>query len=206
MTADPTKPPLMQAILADQYAALPPALKLHYDMRAHSSDTRVCRGDLKISHHPLMKLFAPLFKWLGAPPIKRGERVPTVARFKSPDGRIHFYRDFSFEDGTSHHFHSAIEHVGGREVIERMDFNIGWHFEYRLEGNRLAFDHKGFKLWALGRWWPLPSTWIIGRFFAFEEADSASSYVMVAGIRHWLLGVTYVYEGRFAFDDTDTAL
>jgi len=195
--------PTFAPVFGDQWAAMPPALKLHYANRPFSRDRVTVEGVLTVRMGALMRALAPVFGVLGMLTPRDGKDIPCTVHFISePDTNAFvFERWFDFPARRRFCFRSRLVPKQGHEVVEYMRCGVGWRCTYHFEDGRVQLRHKGYLLRLLGLDIPLP--WLgeilLGRGHAWEEACGERSFRMAMGTSGGLFGaaMAYGYTGEF---------
>jgi hypothetical protein len=194
--------PTFAEVFAEQWNALPPAMKLHYANRPFTRDRVTVEGRLTIRMGPLMKLMAPLMGALGMLTPRDGDNIACTVHFLSePDNKVFvFERHFDFP-GKPHVFRSRLIPRGAHDVTEYMPCGIGWRCGYYFRDGKVMLEHKGYVWHILGIDLPLLGLGelFMGRGGAFEEATGDDSFRMRMGTYGSLFGTAmdYAYEGEF---------
>ncbi len=191
--------PIFKSIFGKDWDQLPPVMHKHYANRPYSNDVTIVEGTLDVMCAGPIKILAFLF-WLmrGIPPYNE-KNVPVTVSFGS-DGNskfFHFNRVFHFKTRKPYCFKSRMIQVKDNEVIEVMSSRLGWRMNYVWEDERIKLKHKGYVLYLLGQFIPLPLTFLIGEGNAEEVAVDENVFAMIVTIRHPWLGKIYEYKGRF---------
>jgi len=199
-----SNPPTFAPVFGEQWADMPPALKLHYANRPFSRDRVTVEGRLTVRMGAMMRVLAPVFGLLGMLTPRDGEDIACTVHFISePDTTAFvFERWFDFPGHTPFCFRSRLVPKAGHEVVEYMRCGVGWRCTYHFEGGKVWLRHKGYLLSVLGVDIPLP--WIgevmLGRGHAWEEASGERAFRMAMGTTGGLFGpaMSYGYTGEFA--------
>ncbi|ESQ94154.1 DUF4166 domain-containing protein [Asticcacaulis benevestitus] len=197
------KTPIFAAVFAEQWDALPPALKAHYANRGFTRDRVTVTGTLTIRMGPLLRFLSPLLRLSRMLTPWPGDDVPcTVAFHSEPDSNAFiFERRFSFPGRAPHVFRSKLVPQAPHHVIEYMASGLGWRCGYSFEDGRVRLFHKGY-VWRLFGV-DLPVTFLgellAGKGFAFEEASGDMSFSMAMGLKGGPFGrlTAYSYSGDF---------
>ncbi len=195
--------PIFKDIFAEQWDALPPALKAHYANRPFSNDRVTVTGTLNIRMGPLLRFASPLLRALKMLTPRAGDNIPCTVEFHSePTSKAFiFERRFDFPGRAPHVFRSKMVMQRPHEVIEYMAAGIGWRCGYVCESGRVLLQHKGYVWRVFSR--NLPLSWLgqlmLGRGNAFEEATGAQSFRMCMTLSGGLFGrlTEYSYTGEF---------
>jgi hypothetical protein len=194
--------PTFKAIFGDQWGQLPPVMQKHYANKPFSRDVVTVRGKMNFIMANWARKIMPLFKWLNILVPYAAENVDTTVHFRSePDNAIYQFDRWIELPGKTYHFLSKMEHTQGDEVVEQFASRICWRMRYVYDGEKVLLLHKGYAFKLLGRFIPLPMTWITGKGYAEEVPIDDNSFRMRMTITHWLLGVYYEYNGVFSVTD-----
>lgn len=188
--------PIFKPVFGESWETLPPVMHKHYANRPYCDDVSTVEGVLDVMCTWYLK---PIFWVIGTVPPHTQAGVPVTVHFTSQptDAAFSFHRIFNFKNRKPFHFRSRMTHVGGDEVMERMNYGICWHSHYGWDGEKVTLRHKGYS-WRVGRInIPLPVTWLMGRGDATEWPIDEETFEMSATITHALLGKVYEYKGRF---------
>ena len=188
--------PIFKPVFGDSWETLPPVMHKHYANRPYCDDVSTVEGVLDVMCKWYLK---PIFWVIGTVPPHTQAGVPVTVHFTSQpnDAAFSFHRIFNFKNRKPFHFRSRMTHVGGDEVMERMNYGICWHSHYGWDGEKVTLRHKGYSWRVGGLNIPLPVTWLMGRGDATEWPIDEESFEMSATITHSLLGKVYEYKGRF---------
>lgn len=196
-------PPIFEAVFAEQWDSLPPALKLHYANRPFSNDVVTHEGALTITLSPVMRHFRWLLRLGGVLIPIEGENIPCVVHSRSDPKSAAYILDRVVHppDGKPYRFRSELVPTGRpHEIIEYFRFGGGWRASYTYEDGRVHLRHLGLS-WRLFGWnVPLPGflKLIFGTGDAYEVVVSDDSYAMSTSLSHWLhKGPMVGYAGTF---------
>ncbi len=191
--------PIFKNIFGHDWANLPPVMQKHYANRAYSNDITTVEGALDVMCAGPIKALAWIF-WLlrGIPPYSE-KNVPVTVSFESDtkSKSFHFNRIFHFNTRESHSFKSRMVQVDGNEVVELMQYRVGWRMNYVWEDERVKLKHKGYVLYLMGKFIPVPLGLLLGVGNAQEVAVNDNEFDMVVTMTHPLWGKIYEYKGRF---------
>lgn len=194
--------PTFAEVFAEQWDALPPAMKLHYANRPYTRDWVTVEGSLTIRMGWLMKRVAPLMGALGMLTPRDGQNIACIVHFLSEfeSNVFVFERRFAFP-GKPYIFRSRLMPRGPHDVTEYMPCGIGWRCSYGYEDGKVLLKHKGYVWRILGVDVPLLGLGelFMGRGDAFEQATGEDSFRMRMGTSGSLFGkaMDYGYEGEF---------
>jgi len=198
---DVNKEPIFKSVFADKWNSLPIVMKKHYANRPYSNDVVSVEGKMDISYSKLVKLFTPLLRITGILVPYKGKDVPVHVHFGSnpKTNEFRFDRIFYFPDKEPYHFRSSMLQIGRNhnDIVEVMNFGIGWKTAYKFEDNKVILEHKGYILKISSKYIRLPVTFLIGKGSAIEEAVSDNVFKMSMELRHPILGKLFEYKGTF---------
>lgn len=193
--------PIFKSIFGDTWYALPIVMQKHYANRPYINDTYTVEGSLDIMCTGPIKLLSPLL-WLmkGVPPHNENN-VRTIVHFESHQDTkaLTFNRVFHFKKRRPYRFKSSMIQTSNNEVVELMQFGIGWKFSMHWEDECVKLKHKGYVLKLFGHFLPIPLTALIGEGNAVEKAIDDHTFDMQTDITHPWWGKIYEYKGRFQF-------
>jgi len=185
-------PSLMQTVLGQDWAQLPPALRAHY-----TEGSSVERGHLDI-HFP--RYLQPLFRVLhlmGALVPRRGCGVTTEVRKQDTARGQAWQRRMRFADGQLLRFDSLWLASGHGTIIEYVNPLLALEMTPYVQGQALHYRGERFLL-RLGRWQlPLPEWLLLGHTTIVEHAISNTRFAMDFRLTHPLLGEIFRYSGEF---------
>ena len=208
-----SNPPTFAPVFGEPWADMPPALRLHYANRPFCRDRITVEGKLTVRMGALMRLFAPLFGWLGMLTPHEGDNIPCTVHFISePESNAFiFERWFDFPGKKPFCFRSRLVPKQDHEVVEYMRCGVGWRCTYQFEGGKVWLRHKGYLLSVFGRDIPLPRVGeiLLGRGEAWEEATGERAFRMAMSMKGGVFGLAmaYGYMGEFTVvrEDMDDA-
>ena len=120
-------PPTFAPVFGDPWAAMPPALKLHYANRPFCRDRITVDGPLSVRMGAMMRVFAPVFGALVMLTPRDGEDIPCTVHFISEpsSNAFVFERWFAFPGHKPFCFRSRLVPKRGHEVVEYMRCRVG---------------------------------------------------------------------------------
>ena len=191
--------PTFKAIFGNKWEELPPVMQKHYMNRPYTKDVTTVEGTLDVRCSGPIKMFAWVF-WLmrGIPPHTE-KNVPVTVHFESDlnSKYFHFNRIFYFKNRKPYRFQSRMLQIKSNEVIEIMQFRLGWRMNYILDEGNVKLKHRGYALSAFGHFIPLPINFLLGKGDAEEIAIDDNTFDMSVCITHPLWGEIYGYKGQF---------
>ncbi|OEY87117.1 hypothetical protein BIY23_01375 [Wolbachia pipientis] len=187
------------SVFDKKWEDLPKVLKKRYANRAYSDDLVIVDGNLDVHCSWLIYILKPLLKLFNVLVPHQGKNVPvSVSLLSKPDSDVvYFNRTFFFNGRKPYLFYSKMVRIKGDDVIEFMNFGIGWRMRCFYNGKKVVLQHKGYVWKLLGILVPLPLNLLIGKGYAEEEAISDNEFRMYFEIRHRLFGKIYGYDGNF---------
>lgn len=193
------KEPIFKAIFGNDWEQLPIVMKRHYANLPFSQDIVTVRGKMDIKFNWFGKLCAPIFKLFNTLIPHQGTNIDTIVHYRSNpnDTSFSFDRVLDFPNKAPFHFRSKMVQIKNQEVIEFMNFGLGWHMDYVYENDLVKLKHRGYVIKILGITIPIPLSLIIGKGYAEERALSDNSFEMLMTITHPLWGLVYKYKGKF---------
>lgn len=202
MTDKTQNPPLPTEIFADIFGAtwsnLPPVMRDHYAIRAHTKDLVIATGKMTITMSAVAKLMGPFLKFTGTLVPRASDNVAVTVRFTSDENRwMCFDRLFKFPDGQQERFFSRMQPTKDNQVIEWTGSGIGWRAAFSFENDKVILAHQGYSLRIFGRVFNLPVSWLFGSGNASEQATSNTGFDMEMTLSHPLFGMMYGYNGHF---------
>ena len=193
------KSPTFQAIFGSEWDNLPAVMQKHYANHPYSNEVTAVEGKLDVYCKPPLLWLSPIMKLMGQVPAFNETNVPVTVHFESDvnSKAFHFNRMFSFSNGSTYKFKSRMLQISGDEVVEIMRFGLGWKMRYGWNGEQVTLTHKGYALYFLGHFIPLPLTFLMGSGNAIEYPVDDNTFDMEVNITHPLWGDMYGYKGRF---------
>lgn len=188
---------LFESVFGPDWQNLPPSLKKRYAVLADGSNEVTVEGKLDVKGSRVSRLLNPVLRLFGALVPYEGENIPVTVRFRAMNGELGFDRTFSFPGRPPYRFRSRIEPRKGGDTVEYMRFNLGWRGQYRFDGQKIRIMHRGYVLNIFGLLLPLPLSFIMGKGYGEEWAESDDSFGMMIALDHFLWGRTFGYHGFF---------
>lgn len=178
---------------------LPQILQKRYANRPHSKDSLLLQGEMNIFISQTFRLLSPLFRLAGSLVPYPANNIPVQVKLMSDEksNAILMQRTFYYQNKMPYHFSSRMMHIRDNIAIEFMRFGFASRLIYRMEENKIIMDYGGY-VFRLGKWLlPLPLGFLIGKFYAFEVAESDESFAMQVKMVHPLFGKIFQYDGKF---------
>lgn len=191
--------PIFKSIFGTSWNQLPGVMKKHYANRPYTNDETVVEGRLNVICKAPLIWISWLIKFFGQIPPFTERDVPCKVQFNSnPQNAFFcFNRIFYFRNSQPYRFQSKMRQLRHSEVIEVMRFRFTWKMHYSWDGQKVILDHRGYGLYLLGNYIPLPLTWLLGRGYAEEQAIDENTFKMITHITHPWWGRIYQYDGVF---------
>jgi len=83
------------------------------------------------------------------------------------------------------------------KVIEVMNYNICWKFQYNFINHKITLTHCGYYLKIFNFFLSLPIEYLFGKIYAEEKPISENKFFMKMKINHPIFGCIYCYQGIF---------
>lgn len=188
---------LMECALGDDWAALPEALRAHYQ-RDRNEDI----GRLDIEYPILMQPYLHVLRLFGALVNRRGQAVPTTVE-KGMEGEVQFWRrSIRFPDGRVVFFKSYWVYAGGNELIEFVNPFLGLRMAVCVKDGQLHYSGQHLVL-QMGRVrLPIFEWLLLGHTTIVEEALDDRSFSMDFRLIHPWFGQIFRYAGVFGTHKT----
>jgi hypothetical protein len=190
--------PIRQA-LGTEWPLLGDIIRRHYDLPPHTDNRFEVEGTMEVTVSPVGRLFTTASRFFDALVPFKGRGIPvTVRNWSQTDSKAMFWhRTFRYPGKRPVIFHSRMEYLGGREIVEYVKFGLGIRMHLSAEGETLRFDSQGYH-WNLG---PLtlhlPDWLLLGKAVIREIPESPEAFRVEFTIDHPLWGRTFGYAGRF---------
>jgi hypothetical protein len=194
---------IFASVFCQKWKCLPKVLQMRYANRVYSNDVVTIDGNLNVHCSWMIYLLKPLLKLFNVLAPYPGKNVPVSVNLLSrPDSNIlYFNRTFSFANRKPYRFFSKMVRIKGDEVIEFMNFGIGWRMRCFYDGRKVILQHVGYVWKLFNIMVPLPLNLLIGKGYAEEEAISDNEFRLYFEIRHRLFGKIYGYDGILAIKE-----
>ena len=183
---------LMQRVLGEQWAQLPPALQAHYTL----SDNQDV-GELDIEFPGFMQYYLNIIFIFGALINRRGNKTLTVVQKWMEGQNQHWKRTIRFDDGKEVIFQSRWEYAGPNELVEYVNAFMGLHMAVYVRDDQLFYRGISLVLKLGPLKLPVPEWLILGHTTIEEKALDDGRFEMDFKLRHPLLGQIYRYTGVF---------
>lgn len=191
--------PIFKNIFGKSWDELPVVIHKHYANCPYTDDVTIAEGTLNVMCKGPLKFMAPLMKAMGQIPAHTENGVPVTVKFQSDKNskEFQFNRTFKFRNAEPYAFRSRMLQIKDNEVIEIMQFGLGWKMLYRWTGEKVVLEHRGYALRLFGYFIPVPLTMLVGKGYAEEIPIDENTFDMMTDITHPLWGKIYEYKGRF---------
>ena len=191
--------PLIKKIYGHQTQVIPKILQDRYSNRPYSKDTLLLKGEMNINISKTFRVLSPLFRLAGALAPYPAEKNFVTVEFISDEksDKILMHRTFYYPDKPAYHFRSRLIHIKDNIVVELMRLGFASKLIYTFDNNTIVMGYGGYVL-CLWKWLiPIPLGFLIGKFYAFEEAVSDDKFNMEVKMVHPLFGKIFQYDGYF---------
>lgn len=186
-----TQVSLMQSLLGQGWAQLPPALQAHYRY-GRSID----RGQMAVEFPRFMAPVLWLLRRLGALVHRAHPQVHTLVEKHLLRETQDWRRTLTYPDGRRIHFNSRWVRGGEDSLIEFVNPWLGLHMRVWVEEGRMRYRGLRFVL-KLGRHLiTLPES-LLGHTEIVEWGVDARHFAMDFRLTHPLLGQVFRYGGAF---------
>lgn len=195
-----TQKQLIQKIFDEQtQKIIPNILRERYLNRPYSKDTLLLKGEMNITISKIFSLLSPLFRLTGALVPYPAQKIPASVELTSDNNseKILMYRTFYYPDQPSYHFRSQVIHIKDNLVIELMRFGLASKLIYTFDNNKISMNYGGYAVRIGKILIPIPLKYLIGEFYACEEATSDDQFNMLVKLTHPLFGKIFQYDGYF---------
>lgn len=186
------KQSLMQRVLGEQWAQLPPALQAHYTLNDNQDV-----GELDIEYPGFMQCYLNIIFIFGALINRRGNKIPTVVQKWMEGQTQHWKRTIQFDDGKAVIFQSRWEYAGSNELIEYVNAFMGLRMEVNVRDDKLFYHGISLVLKLGPVRLPVPEWLILGHTTIEEKALDNGRFEIDFKLRHPLFGLIYRYTGVF---------
>lgn len=154
---------------------------------------------MNITTSKFFKFLSPLFKFSSALVPYAAKKIPVTVELASDikSNKITMRRTFYYPEKSPYHFTSKIIHAKDDIVIELMRLGFASRLIYKYDKNKITMDYGGYVFCIGKKQIPLPLGFLIGKFYAYEEAISDAEFVMLVKLTHPLFGKIFQYDGNF---------
>ena len=183
---------IMKLALGDQWQALPPPLKRHYQ-DGNNQDI----GHLDVEYPGFMQPYLNLLKLFGALVNKRGVDIKTTVKKYTDHDTQYWRRTLHYPDSRLRTFNSRWIYAGENKLIEFTNPMLGLKMEVWVEGEDLYYSGLCYII-KLGKLHiPIPEWLVLGHTTIVERAVDDAHFEMDFRLTHPLFGQVFRYSGRF---------
>ena len=183
---------IMRQALGEHWAALPAALRAHYQVDANTDI-----GTLDIEYPRAMQLFLNLLHLFGALLNRRGKAIPTTVDKVIKEDTQYWKRTLRFPDGETILFKSRWVYAGGNQLIEYVNAFLGLRMAVSVKEGKLYYEGVHYVI-KLGRFRIAVPEWLmLGHTTIVESKLDESHFAMDFRLNHPLFGQIYRYAGEF---------
>lgn len=195
----PIQKPLIEKIFGEQTKNIPLILQKRYLNRPYSKDILIMKGKMNITTSKFFQFLSPLFKLSGALVPRAAEKIPVTVELISnlKSNKIIMHRSFYYPNQSPYHFTSKVIHVKDNIVIELMRLGFASRLIYKHDHNKITMEYGGYVLCIGKKYISVPLAFLIGKFYAYEEAISDDQFRMLVKLTHPLFGRIFQYDGYF---------
>jgi|GEM_PF-1669379 len=188
----------MLIFFANEYQKLPIVLQKHYCHNQFTNRNIICNGKMQIKFGNFFKIFLFFFHILKILIPKQGKSIATVVYLKSKINSSYLFleRNFFFKQKEIKFFSYMIPQENNK-VIEVMNYNICWKFQYNFINDKITLTHCGYYLKIFNFFLLLPIEYLFGKISAEEKPISENKFFMKMKINHPIFGYIYCYQGIF---------
>jgi hypothetical protein len=189
---------LMQRVLGDDWAALPPVIQRHYQITM-PQQTITVTGNMNIDYPYWLAPAIKLLRLFGALVDLKGEGLAVqVKKWRQTDPAIlHWQRHIQAADNKQCVFASRMAWQQDHELIESVGMGFGIRLKLSVEQGKLVYQSRGHLLKLGPLTLPIPDSLLLGHALITEQALSEDTFQLDFKITHPLWGNTYYYGGIF---------
>jgi hypothetical protein len=194
---------LMQRVLGDDWAALPPVIQRHYQITMPQQAITVT-GNMNIDYPYWLTPVIKLLRLFGALVDLKGEGLAVqVKKWRQTDPAIlHWQRHIQAADNKQCVFASRMAWQQDHELIESVGMGFGIRLKLSVEQGKLVYRSRGHLLQLGPLILPIPDSLLLGHAVITEQALSEDTFQLDFQIVHPLWGKTYYYGGIFEVPKT----
>jgi hypothetical protein len=194
---------LMQRVLGDDWAALPPVIQRHYQITMPQQAITVT-GNMNIDYPYWLTPVIKLLRLFGALVDLKGEGLAVqVKKWRQTDPAIlHWQRHIQAADNKQCVFASRMAWQQDHELIELVGMGFGIRLKLSVEQGKLVYRSRGHLLQLGPLILPIPDSLLLGHAVITEQALSEDTFQLDFQIVHPLWGKTYCYGGIFEVPKT----
>ena len=196
---------LSRMIFGNAVSKLPKVLQRRYNIKPYSHDKILLKGRMNIYVSKIFSLLLPFVRLTSTMVTSPANGIPVEVELKSDpqSSAILMQRIFYYPDRAPHFFSTHIIHIKDNMVIESMKFRIVTTLLYYVDDNKIVMKYGGYAFYICKWLIPIPLGFIIGKFFAYEEAVDEETFKIQVRIIHPLFGRIWEYNGQFKIAHLD---
>ena len=190
---------LMQRVLGEDWAALPPVIQRHYQITTPQQVITVT-GNMNIDYPYWLTPAIKLLRLFGALVDLKGEGFAVqVKKWQQTDPSILYWRRHirAADNGRPCVFASRMVWQQDHELIELVGMGFGIRLKLSVEQGKLVYQSRGHLLKLGPLTLPIPDSLLLGHAIITEQALSEDTFQLDFKITHPLWGKTYYYGGIF---------
>jgi hypothetical protein len=190
---------LMQRVLGDDWAALPPVIQRHYQITLPQQAITVT-GNMAIDYPYWLTPVIKLLRLFGALVDLKGEGLAVqVKKWRQTDPSVLYWqRQIQAADsGKQCVFASRMAWQQDHELIEMVGMGFGIRLKLSVEQGKLVYQSRGHLLQLGPLTLPIPDSLLLGHALITERALTEDTFQLDFRIVHPLWGKTYYYGGIF---------
>jgi hypothetical protein len=193
---------LMQRVLGDDWAALPPVIQRHYQITMPQQAITVT-GNMNIDYPYWLTPVIKLLRLFGALVNLKGEGLAVqVKKWRQTDPAILHWQRHIQADNKQCVFASRMAWQQDHELIESVGMGFGIRLKLSVEQGKLVYRSRGHLLQLGTLILPIPDSLLLGHAVITEQALSEDTFQLDFQIVHPLWGKTYYYGGIFEVPKT----
>jgi hypothetical protein len=190
---------LMQRVLGDDWAALPPVIQRHYQITTPQQAITVT-GNMAIDYPNWLTPVIKLLRLFGALVDLKGEHLPVqVKKWRQTDPSVLYWQRHiqDADNGKQCVFASRMAWQQDHELIESVGMGFGIRLRLSVEQGKLVYQSRGHLLQLGPLALPIPDSLLLGHALITERALTEDTFQLDFRIVHPLWGKTYYYGGIF---------
>jgi len=190
---------LMQRVLGDDWAALPPVIQRHYEITLPQQAITVT-GNMNIDYPYWLTPVIKLLRLFGALVDLKGEGLSVqVKKWRQTNPSVLYWqRHIQAADSNKQCvFASRMAWQQDHELIEMVGMGFGIRLRLSVEQGKLVYQSRGHLLQLGPLTLPIPDSLLLGHALITEQALTEDTFQLDFRIVHPLWGKTYYYGGIF---------
>lgn len=195
---------LMQRVLGNDWAALPPVIQRHYQLALPQQAITVT-GNMNIDYPYWLTPVIKLLRLFGALVDLKGEGLAVqVKKWQQTDPCVLYWRRHiqAVGNGKPCVFASRMVWQQDHELIELVGMGFGIRLKLSVEQGKLVYRSRGHLLKLGPLILPIPDSLLLGHALITEQALSEDTFQLDFQIVHPLWGKSYYYGGIFKVPKT----